>query len=52
MSARPSGDGLRGIVVYVLFLLGSVFVGPLEAVVGLAAYWLLGGRRDREDGAH
>ena len=27
-------------VVYLLFLLGSVFVGPLEAVIGLAVYWL------------
>jgi hypothetical protein len=31
-----------GVVVYLLFLIGTVFVGPLEAVVGLAVYWLFG----------
>ncbi|SER41459.1 hypothetical protein [Natrinema salaciae] len=32
-----------GMLVYFLFFLGAIFVGPLEAVLGLAAYWLLRG---------
>ena len=30
-----------GLVVYFLFTLGAIFIGPLEAVLGLAGYWLL-----------
>jgi hypothetical protein len=29
-----------GLVVYFLFTLGAIFIGPLEAVLGLAGYWL------------
>jgi hypothetical protein len=47
MSSRTSGDGLRGVAVYALFLLGTVVVGPLEAVLGAALYWLF----SSEDGA-
>ncbi|WP_258302609.1 hypothetical protein [Haloferax larsenii] len=35
-----SHDGIGGILVYTLFLLGTVIIGPLEAVMGLALYWL------------
>jgi hypothetical protein len=35
----------RGLLAYFLFLLGAVLVGPLEAVLGLAVYWLLGGQK-------
>ncbi|WP_204357298.1 hypothetical protein [Halogeometricum borinquense] len=39
---RDTSDGsIRGVVAYGLFLLGAVFIGPLEAVVALALYWLL-----------
>ena len=41
MTPEPSGDDARGIVAYSLFLLGAVIVGPLEAALGLACYWLL-----------
>ncbi|WP_166035378.1 hypothetical protein [Halorussus pelagicus] len=37
--SSEAADHLR-MVVYLLFLGGSVFVGPLEAVLGLAVYWL------------
>ena len=30
-----------GLAVYFLFTLGAIFIGPLEAVLGLAGYWLL-----------
>ena len=30
-----------GLVVYFLFTLCAIFIGPLEAVLGLAGYWLL-----------
>lgn len=30
-----------GLIAYVLFPLGAIFVGPLEAVLGLGVYWLL-----------
>ncbi|WP_440990645.1 hypothetical protein [Haloarchaeobius baliensis] len=40
MDSEPSEQGLTGIIVYFLFLLGSVIIGPLEAVLGLALYWL------------
>lgn len=36
----------HGLLAYLLFLLGAVFIGPLEAVLGLALYWLLGSRED------
>lgn len=39
METSPSNQGL---LAYLLFLLGAVFIGPLEAVLGLALYWLLG----------
>jgi hypothetical protein len=32
-----------GLVVYFLFTLGAIVIGPLEAVLGLAGYWLLTG---------
>lgn len=34
---------LRGIVAFFLFALGTIFVAPLEAVLGLALCWLVGG---------
>ncbi|WP_276249414.1 hypothetical protein [Haloarcula rara] len=36
---------ISGVLVYAAFLLGSVFVGPLETVLGLAVYWLVGTKR-------
>ncbi|WP_396611849.1 hypothetical protein ACH9L7_00760 [Haloferax sp. S1W] len=39
MSTHSAGD-IGGIVVYSLFVLGAVVIGPLEAVLGLALYWL------------
>jgi hypothetical protein len=42
MNFRPSTESGFGMLVYLLFLLGAVFIGPLEAVLGLALYWLLG----------
>jgi hypothetical protein len=42
MDATPSTGSLYDILVYLLFMLGAVFVGPLEAVLGLALYWLVG----------
>jgi hypothetical protein len=38
-----------GLLAYVLFMLGGIFVGPLEAVLGLAAYWLLTDDETSED---
>jgi hypothetical protein len=43
MPDSPSTDGSEGLLAYALFLLGGVFVGPLEAVLGLALYWLVRG---------
>lgn len=40
MARHDEGDDY-GLVVYFLVLLGTIFIGPLEAVLGLAAYWLL-----------
>lgn len=37
---------LRGIIVFLLFTLGTIFIGPLEAVLGLALYWLVGDPED------
>jgi len=30
-----------GLAVYLLFTLGTIFIGPLEAMLGLVGYWLL-----------
>ncbi len=43
MDTRRSNHGL---LAYFLFLLGAVFIGPLEAVLGLAFYWLLGSQEE------
>lgn len=43
MDTSPSNHGL---LAYLLFLLGAVFIGPLEAVLGLALYWLLGRQQE------
>jgi len=40
MSRQEESDNY-GLIVYFLALLGVIFIGPLEAVLGLAAYWLL-----------
>ena len=37
-----SSESMLGMLVYSVFLLLAVFIGPLEAVLGLAFYWLLG----------
>ncbi|WP_324665666.1 hypothetical protein [Haloarcula sediminis] len=42
MDTSPSSESIFGMLVYFLFLLLAVFLGPLEAVLGLALYWLLG----------
>ena len=42
MDTSPSSESIFGMLVYFLFLLVAVFLGPLEAVLGLALYWLLG----------
>jgi hypothetical protein len=39
----PAGDSAgvdSGLLAYFLFSLAAVFLGPLEAVLGLAVYWL------------
>ncbi|WP_201287804.1 hypothetical protein [Salinirussus salinus] len=41
MNVEPSTEDQLGLLVYALFLVGAVLVGPLEAVLGLALYWLL-----------
>jgi hypothetical protein len=41
MDTSPSSESIFGMLVYFLFLLVAVFLGPLEAVLGLALYWLL-----------
>ena len=40
----PDADDstLSGILVYAVFLPGTVLIGPLEAVLGLVLYWLVG----------
>ncbi len=38
MNTQPSNNGLLGMVVYLLFLLDTVVVGPLEAILGLGLY--------------
>jgi len=45
MSRKSESDDY-GLVVYFLFTLCAIFIGPLEAVLGLAGYWLFTG----EDG--
>ncbi len=42
MDPRSSTESVFGMLVYFLFLLVAVFLGPLEAGLGLALYWLLG----------
>jgi len=39
--SREDESGDYGLIVYFLASLGAIFIGPLEAVLGLAAYWLL-----------
>ncbi|MDZ5810812.1 hypothetical protein U4E84_05565 [Halorubrum sp. AD140] len=46
MDTSPSPESIFGMLVYFLFLLVAVFLGPLEAVLGLGLYWLF---RDDED---
>ncbi len=41
MRLRPSIDGTLGTLVSIPFLLGSVLVGPPEAILGVALYWLV-----------
>lgn len=38
-NSLTNGSG-RGMAAFSLFTLGTIFIGPLEAVVGLAAYIL------------
>ena len=49
MNPSTSNESLFGMLAYVGFLLVAVFLGPLEAGLGLALYWLLGD--DTEQGA-
>ncbi|NHN48438.1 hypothetical protein G9464_12655 [Halostella sp. JP-L12] len=35
---NPDGDA--GVLAYVAFLIAAVFIGPLEAVLAVALYWL------------
>ncbi len=42
MDTSPFTESISGMLVYFLFLLVAVLLGPLEAVLGLALYWLLG----------
>ena len=42
MDGSPSNESAHSMVAYVLFLLGAVFIGPLEAALGLVLYWMLG----------
>lgn len=38
MDNSSSNSSGRGIAAFFLFSLGSIFIGPLEAVIGLVAY--------------
>ena len=40
MDNSPSNGSGRGMAAFFLFTLGTIFIGPLEAVVGLVAYAL------------
>jgi hypothetical protein len=42
MDTSPSTESAFGVLAYFLFVLATVLVGPLEAVLGMVAYWLLG----------
>jgi len=47
MDTSPSNESIFGMLVYFLFLLVAVFLGPLEAVLGLALYSLLGNSEEQ-----
>lgn len=42
MNADSNTTDYLGLLAYFLFPLTVIFVGPLEAVLALAAYWLVG----------
>jgi hypothetical protein len=50
MPSETSPDGRTGIdlgmVAYFLFPLSAVFIGPLEAALGLAVYWVFDPERE------
>ncbi|ELY81697.1 hypothetical protein C486_06748 [Natrinema gari JCM 14663] len=47
MDTSPSTGSVFGLLVYFFFLLTAVFIGPLEAVLGLGLYWLYGDDAER-----
>ena len=47
MDTSPSSESISGILVYFLSLLVAVFLGPLEAALGLALYSLLRNGEER-----
>ena len=47
MDTSPSSESISGTLVYFLSLLVAVFLGPLEAVLGLALYSLLRNSEER-----
>jgi len=47
MDTSPSSESIFGMLVYFLSLLVAVFLGPLEAVLGLALYSLLRNSEER-----
>ena len=47
MDTGPSSESISGILVYFLSLLVAVFLGPLEAILGLALYSLLRNGEER-----
>jgi len=47
MDINHSSESMFGMLVYFLSLLVAVFLGPLEAVLGLALYSLLRNSKER-----
>jgi len=47
MDTSPSSESISGILVYFLSLLVAVFLGPLEAILGLAIYSLFRNSEER-----
>lgn len=47
MDTSSSSESMFGILVYILSLLVAVFLGPLEAVLGLTLYSLLRNSEER-----
>lgn len=40
MDTSPAPEGMVGLLVYFIFMLVAVFIDSLEAILGVALYWL------------